>query len=85
MQKEKNLKEMVRLSPERIVYFLWPYLILSMELKETFRRQGVITHSWEIIVTTEYVRAGIVVWELRIKNVLNALGSIQLSYMQLRL
>ena len=59
MQKEKNLKEMVRLSPERIVYFLWPYLILSMELKETFRRQGVIT------------RDGLVLWELREKPVVS--------------
>ena len=29
--------------------------------------------------TSEYFWAGISVWELRIKNVLNAFGSIQLS------
>ena len=47
MGKEKNLKEMVRLSPEGIV---WPYLILFIERKETLRRQREITPSWEIIV-----------------------------------
>ena len=35
-------------------------------------------------VTTRYLWAGIVVWEMKIKNLLNAFGSIQLRYKQLK-
>ena len=35
-------------------------------------------------VITKYLWAGIVVWEVRIKNVLSAFGSIQLRYKQLQ-
>ena len=63
MEKENNVKEMVRLSPEVIVYRLWPYLTLFMELKKTFRRQREITHSWEIIaLLPNTIGAGIVGW-----------------------
>ena len=88
MEKEKNLKEMVSLSPEGIVYFLWLYLTLFMELKKTFRRQKVIIFYKPLgnnCVPTKDLGAGIIVWELRTKNVLNAFGSIQWRYMQLRL
>ena len=63
MEKENNVKEMVRLSPEVIVYRLWPYRTLFMELKKTFRRQREITHSWEIIaLLPNAIGAGIVGW-----------------------
>ena len=35
-------------------------------------------------VTTKYLWAGIVVWELKIKNVLNVFGNVQLRYKQLQ-
>ena len=48
-------------------------------------RQRVIAHSWDLIVLLlKYLWAGIVVWELKIKNVLNAFGSFQLRYKQLQ-
>ena len=50
MGKEKNLKEMAGWVLKELYIFLWPYLTLFIERKETFRRQREITHSWEIIV-----------------------------------
>ena len=44
-----------------------------------------MAHSWDLIVLLlKYLWAGIVVWELKIKNVLNAFGSFQLRYKQLQ-
>ena len=61
-------------------------MTLFTELKKTFGRQRVITHSWEIIVfLPNTLGAGIVGSELIIKNVLKAFGSIQLRYIQVRL
>ena len=45
----------------------------------------VIAHHWDLnCVNTKYLWAGIAVWELKIKNVLNAFGSIHLRYKQLQ-
>ena len=50
-EKEKNLKEMVRSSHEGMVYFSLTLSDPFMKLKKIFKRQRVITHSWEIIVS----------------------------------
>ena len=70
MGKERNRKEMVRLSPEGIVYFSLtlsdPFHRTKGNLKEAERNYTLLGNN---CVTTEYLGAGIVVRELRIKNV----------------
>ena len=59
-----------------------PFHRTKGNLKEAERNYTLLGNNY---VTTEYLGAGIVVRELRIKNVLNAFGSIQQRYIQLRL
>ena len=51
-----------------------PFHRTKGNLKEAERNYTLLGNNY---VTTEYLGAGIVVRELRIKNVLNAFGSIQ--------